>query len=81
MSGGIRSASAVSHQTENSAIPLPATTIAGSTNASGAPAANGTTAAGHSRISVIAMRIGWRGRQRNATSEPATVPAPSAARM
>ena len=75
----MRSASAVSHHTSKSATQPPASDMAGSATTSGAPAANSAMPTGQSRMSVIARRRGWRGRQRSAISEPAIVPAPNAA--
>ena len=76
----MRSASAVSHHTSNSPTLAPASAMAGSTAASGAAMAKSAMASGQSRISVIARRRGWRGRQRSAMSEPVIVPMPKAAK-
>src|SRR5438128_3266480 len=79
LSGGIRSARAVSHQTLKSATPAPASRIAGTTAPSVTPAPYSTSAAGQTRIASIAARMGWRGRQPDPSSEPAIVPTPNAA--
>ncbi len=78
----MRSASAVSHQMPNSAMPAPAITKITSSTPTGTPSAKQPSAAGHGSASSMPVRIGKRGRQRKPISAPAIVPAPiAAARM
>ncbi len=79
LSGGIRSASAVSHQMSNSARPIPAIRFAGYIMTSVTPAAYTICASGRTPKQIIARRIGYSGRHRIAISDPMIVPAPSTA--
>ena len=75
--GGMRSASAVSHQTSNIAKPnADEHEQRAATTPAAARARTARTPAATARPSAIAKRIGWRGRQRNPASEPSSVPAP-----